>query len=376
MPITEAALKDTIKRIIPKKLEPKSVRTWEGIMMEHMKHVKEWVNYLMPYSPGKTVEGTIKLASNENNYGPSPKVIAGLKKRLKYVFMYPHKDNEVKEAIAEYCGVKPENIVLGNGSDEIIELAVKTFQGPIASHYPTFVEYPTYAKMHNIPYISSKLDHGFRFNADRFIEETKDARLIFLCTPNNPTGTIIEQADVEKVAKTGKIVAVDEAYSEFWGVTYKDLPLKYPNVIVLKTMAKAFGLAGLRMGYAICAPEVAEALNKVKAPFNVNYIAHEAAILALQDLAYMKKTVKTILKDRAALAKALSKKYKVTPSETNFLLVDVSPLTSREFFEKMMGQKIVVRPQPPFDGFPGNWVRITVGTSAENKKLMKALQKI
>jgi histidinol-phosphate aminotransferase len=344
--------------------------------MEHLKHMKEWVNYLSPYSPGKTVEGTIKLSSNENNYGPSPKVIAGLKKAIPRIFMYPHKDEEVKEAVAKYCGAKPENIVLGNGSDELIELIIKAFHGPIASHYPTFLEYPTYAKIHNMPYISSNLDPGFEFDADRFIDETKDARLIFLCTPNNPTGTVIKPADVEKVAKTGKIVVVDEAYSEFWGVTYAKLPTINPNVIVLKTMAKAFGLAGLRLGYAIATPEMAQALNKVKAPFNVNYVAHEAAMLALKDLPYMRRTVKKILKDRVIVAKALSKKYTLIPSKTNFLLVDVSPLTPKEFFDKMLKQKIVVRPQPKFEGFPGNWVRITVGTTEENKMLVKALERI
>ncbi|MFH0862273.1 MAG: histidinol-phosphate transaminase [Candidatus Altiarchaeota archaeon] len=344
--------------------------------MDHMKHMKEWVKYLAPYSPGKTVDGTIKLSSNENNYGPSPNVIAGLKKSAHKVFMYPYKDEEVKAALAKYCGAKPGNIVLGNGSDELIELIVKVFHGPIGSHYPTFAEYPTYAKMHDIPYVSSNLGAGFAFEAGRFLRETKDARILFLCTPNNPTGTIISRYDVEKVAATGKIVVVDEAYAEFWGVTYADLPSKCPNVIVLKTLAKAFGLAGLRIGYAIAAPDVADALARVKAPFNVNYVAHEAALLALKDLPYMRRTVKKLVKDREVVAKSIAKRFKVIPSETNFLLVDVSPMSPGEFFDRMLKEKIVVRPQPRFEGFPGNWVRITIGTSAQNRKLMKAVDRI
>jgi len=341
-----------------------------------MRHVKDWVQYLRPYSPGKTIEGTIKLASNENNYGPSPKVISGLKKAIPRVYMYPHKDVKVKEALAKYCKVKPENIVVANGSDEMIELLIKAFKGPIGSHYPTFLEYPTYAKMHNIPYISSRLNPDFSFDAKRFIDETQDANLLFLCTPNNPTGSIIEPVDIEEVAKTGKIVAVDEAYCEFWGKTADYLVKKYPNIIILRTMSKAFGLAGMRIGYAIAAPEIAETLEKVKAPFNVNYLSHEAILLALKEVKYMKKTVAKIVKDRKMLKKKISKKYKVMPSQANFLLIDVSPDTPKEFYEKMLKQKIVVRPQPPFDGFPGNWVRITVGTSAQNRKLLKALDKM
>ena len=345
-------------------------------MKPHEKHVKEWVHGLIPYSPGKTVRGAIKLASNENDYGPSPKVIRGLRKAIPDVFRYPYKDNEVKEALAKYCHTSPENIVLGNGSDEKLELIVKAFQGPIASHYPTFVEYPTYARMHNVPYISSKLNPDFSFNVERFLKETEKANIIFLCTPNNPVGSVIEPRDVEEVVKTGKIVAVDEAYSEFWGVSCADMVKDYPNLMVLKTMSKAFGLAGLRIGYAIASPEAACALNKVKAPFNVNYLAHEAILLALKDIPYMRKTVAKIVKDRKMLEERLAKRFRVVPSHANFILVDVSPHNPKEFFDKMMEQKIVVRPQPPFDGFPGSWVRITVGTSAENKRLLAALDRI
>jgi histidinol-phosphate aminotransferase len=344
--------------------------------MKRVENVKDWVRYLAPYSPGKTVEGAIKLASNENNYGPSPKVLAGIKKSLNKVYMYPYKDAEVKEALAKYAGVGPENIVLANGSDELIELLVKAFKGPIASHYPTFAEYPTYARMHNIPYISSRLNPDFSFDARRFVRETADARLIFLCTPNNPVGSVIEPEDVEKVAKTGKTVAVDEAYSEFWGKSAKDLVCGHPNLIVLRTMSKAFGLAGLRIGYAIAAPEVADALGKVKAPFNVSYVSHEAALFALRDTAYMRRTVGRIVRDRERLAKKLSETYRIVPSSANFILADVSPMQPREFFEAMMRERIVVRPQPPFEGFPGNWVRITVGTSAENRMLFKALDRV
>lgn len=344
--------------------------------MKPTEYVNEWVNKITPYSPGKTIEGTTKLASNENSYGPSPKVIAGLKEFLPQVFRYPYKNLHVKEALAAYCRVKPENIVISNGSDEMVELLIKAFKGPVASTYPSFVSYPIYSQIHNREYIASPLNPDFSFNAQKFIKDAWKANLIFLCTPNNPTGTTIDIKDIEEVAQTGKIVAVDEAYFEYHGVTAKNLLLNYPNVIIMRTMAKAFGLAGMRIGYAIADPEIAEAIKKVRGPFTVNYLAQEAAILALKDLEYMKKIVNRIITDRNAIANQLSRKYRVIPSHANFILVDVSPMSSKEFFEKMLEQRIVVRPQPQFSGFPGNWVRITVGTTEENYKLLDAISKM
>ncbi len=344
--------------------------------MKPTDYLNEWVNRITPYQPGKTIEGTTKLASNENSYGPSPKVLAGLKEFIPQVFRYPHKNLHVKEALAGYCKVKPENVVLGNGSDEIVELLIKAFKGPLASHYPTFVSYPVYAQIYNREYISSALNPDFSFNAQRFIKETWKANLLFLCSPNNPTGTVISVPDIEEVAQTGKIVAVDEAYFEYYGITAKNLLLNYPNVVIMRTMAKAFGLAGLRMGYALADPEVAEALKKVRGPFTTNYLAQEAVMLALKDIDYMKKMAGRVVTDRKALEKRLSEKYKVVPSNANFVLFDVSPITSKEFFERMLEQKVVVRPQPQFIGFPGNWVRVTVGTTEENYKLLDAISKM
>jgi histidinol-phosphate aminotransferase len=344
--------------------------------MKPTDYLNEWVNRITPYAPGKTIEGTTKLASNENSYGPSPKVIAGLREFVPQVFRYPHKNLHVKEAIADYCRMKPENIVISNGSDEMVELLIKAFKGPVASHYPSFVSYSIYSQILNREYISSALNPDFSFNAQKFIKETWKANLLFMCSPNNPTGTVIDIRDIEEIAQTGKIVAVDEAYFEYHGTTAKNLLLNYSNVIIMRTMAKAFGLAGMRIGYAIADPEIAEAIKKVRGPFTVNYLAQEAAILALKDTDYMKKMVNRVITDRNAIAKRLSEKYKVISSNANFILADVSPLTSREFFEKMMEQKIVVRPQPQFQGFPGNWVRITVGTTEENYKLLDAISKM
>jgi len=225
-------------------------------------------------------------------------------------------------------------------------------------------------------YISSPLNPDFSFNAEKFIKDTWKANLLFLCSPNNPTGAVIDVEDIEEVARTGKVVAVDEAYFEYCGVTAKNLLLNYPNVIIMRTMSKAFGLAGLRIGYALADPHIAGAIRKVRGPFTVNYLAQEAAMLALKDTAYMKKIVSRVTTDRNAITKRLAEKYRAIPSHANFVLADVSPMTSEGFFEKMLEHRIVVRPQPQFSGFPGNWVRITVGTTEENYKLLDAVSKI
>lgn len=335
--------------------------------------VRPWIRELAPYLPGKTIEGKVKLASNENNYGPSPQVINGLREAAPKVYLYPHKDRKVTEAIGEYCGEQPENLVVGSGSDELIDLTVKAFKGPVGSHYPTFVQYPAYPKMLGEKYIRSNLNQDYSFDAERFIKETEEANLLFLCTPNNPTGTIIEPAEVEVVVQTGKVVVVDEAYYEFWGKTCQGLVQDYDNVIILRTMAKAFGLAGLRIGYAIASEEVAAALRKVKPPFDVNNLAQEAAILALKDIDYMRETVGKIMKDRERLAKKLAEKYRVVPSQTNFVLVDVSPETADGFYERMLKAGFVVRNIGSFTGFDGNWIRITVGTKKETDRLLQVL---
>ena len=339
-------------------------------------HVNEWVHGITPYTPGNTIEGLIKLASNENAYGPSPLVIKGLKDAVQNVNRYPYKDNEVKAAIAAYAKVRPENIVLGNGSDENIELVIKAYKGAVGSAYPSFVSYPIYAQMHNRQFIYSSLNPDFTFNREKFIKDTWNANILFLCSPNNPSGTTIDISDIEDIAQTGKIIAVDEAYFEFQGISAKNLILKYPNVIILRTMAKAFALAGLRIGYAIASEEVATTLNKVRGPFNVNVLAQEATLLALRDQEYMKKCVARIVQDRRSIETRLAQKFKVIPSQANFLLVDVSPYTPQEFYEKMLEQRIIVRPQPKFHGFEGNWVRITIGTTEDNYVLADAINKL
>ncbi len=340
------------------------------------KYVKPWIACLDVYKPGKTIEGKIKLSSNENNYGPSPMVVSALKDWAPKVNMYPYLFNEVNEAIAEFCGVKPENIVCGNGSDEIIDFIAKIFKGPFAGFYPSFSEYVLCSKANGEEYVDSILDEGFVFDADRFIEDTKSANIIFLCNPNNPTGGVLERKDIIKVLDTGKITIVDEAYAEFTGETVVDLIEDYENLIVLRTFAKSFGIAGLRVGYSIACEKMTEILGKVRPPFNVNLFAQVAALAALDDQDYMRKTVDVIKKDRDKLSKALDKKYNAFPSEANFVLADVSPQMASEAYQDLFNAGFIVREFGKFKGFKGEYIRVTVGTTQENNAFIKALEDI
>ncbi|MCX6695835.1 MAG: histidinol-phosphate transaminase [Candidatus Altiarchaeota archaeon] len=340
-------------------------------------YVKPWISGLEPYVPGQTRVGFIKLASNENNYGPSPKVVKEVRKWAGKIYMYPYRDSEVNEAVAKYARVSAENIVPGNGSDEIIDIIIKTFRGPVGALIPSFIEYSAFARIMGVEFIGSSLKDDFGFDADKFIRETGDANLLFLCSPNNPTGGVIPREDVVKVLGTGKIVVVDEAYYEFYGKSVAELVGEYDNLIVTRTMAKAFGLAGLRFGYAIASPKIAGAMLKVKPPFNVSLITQAAVIAALKDTTYMRKCVKRIKEDTKLLFNALNRKFTAYPTESNFVFIDTAPkYTSKEFFNRMLEKRFIVRPFGRIPGFPGEYSRVNAGTTEETKKFIKALNGI
>lgn len=335
---------------------------------------KPWVLGLEKYVAGETREGCVKLASNENNYGPSPAAVEAVREAMGSVHMYPYKDSLLSEKVAEYANVSPANVVCGNGSDELIELVVKAFRGPAAGVRPAFSGYRIISRALGMEYTEIPLRRDFGFDAGDFIGKNKGTNIFFLGSPNNPTASVIPKEDIERILDTKKITVIDEAYFEFYGKTVAGLIKDYPNLIVLRTFSKAFGLGGLRVGYAIAAEETSELLLKVRPPFSVNALAHEAALAALDDVEYMRKTVKKIVADRESYGKKLSKKLRVYPSYANFWLTDVSPMSAQEFFDRMLENKIVVRKFGNFPGFLGEYVRITVGKTQENEKLIKALE--
>lgn len=340
------------------------------------KFIKPWAMKVQVYIPGRTMKGYIKLASNENNYGPSQKVVDALQKGISEINIYPYRDDEVREKVANYCRVKKDNIILGNGLDELFDLILKTFKGPCLGINPSYSWYRITTSILREKYLEVNLNDDFSFPLNNFIEKSKKANILLLCSPNNPTGTVILEKDIKAVLDQGKITVVDEAYFEFYGKTILPLIGEYPNLIVLRTFAKAFALAGLRIGYGIANPEIIEAVYRTKPPFNVNSLAAIATIAALDDIPYMKKVVSRIVQDRMILFNELSKKFKAFKSEANFILVDTSPMKAKEFFEKLLEKKIIVRQFGKFHGFDGEYCRISVGTKEENEKLISVVESI
>jgi len=335
--------------------------------------VRPWVFDLEKYVPGEFRPGFIKLASNENNYGPSPKVVKAVREYAERSYIYPYLDDEVRRKCAKYAGVSEECVLTGNGSDELMDLVVKTFKGPAAGFYPSYASYRIFPRMLGIEYSEASLGKDFSFDVDVFLEEARNARILFIGSPNNPTGNVIDEEDLKRILDAGKIVVLDEAYFEFAGRSFVKLTRKFQNLVVLRTLSKAFGIGGLRVGYAIADSETISYINNLKPPFSIASVSEVAALAALDDLKYMGECVRKIVRDRGVLYKKLGTTFRVYPSKANFLLLDVSPMTAEQFYTKMLKEKIIVRKFGKFKGFKGNYIRITVGTVKQNKALLKAL---
>ena len=340
------------------------------------KNIKPWIPGLCCYTPGKTIKGYIKLASNENNYGPSSKVAEAIKAAIPEIRTYPYRDQELRQKIARYCGVAKENIITGNGSDESIELINKTFRGPVHSFNPTYSEYRIFSEGIGEKYSETDLNADYTLPVKKFLKESKEAKILVLCSPNNPTGNVINESDLIEILDAGKTTVVDEAYVEFYGRSFTRLVKDRKNLIILRTFSKAFAIAGLRVGYIVADPRIVEALDKVKPPFSVNSLAQAAAIAALDDVAYMKKTVEKIRSDRELMYNELSRKYETVKSESNFIFFDVSPAKAKDVYDKFMERKIIVRVPGKYKNFSGEYLRVTVGTTEENKKFVAALKEI
>jgi histidinol-phosphate aminotransferase len=331
---------------------------------------------IVPYIPGKYMTDQVKLASNENNWGPSKKVVEELEIWSKKTQLYPYRGSEVIDALSEYVDVDSDCIFLGNGSDELIDLTFKVFKGDAAASYPSFLIYPLASKISAREFTSVSLDEDFNFDGGRFLKKAGDSDILFLCSPNNPTGLSISDDDLSKVLESGKVVVLDEAYSEFAGGSFVSWVRDYPNLIVLRTLAKAFALAGLRIGYGIAQKEIAGYFRKVSYPFNVSSLAQAAAVAALNDLDYMRDCVSKIVSDREKIYKALDSKFKAIPSKSNFVLADVSPAESEVVYDRLAELGFIIRRFGSFEGFDGDYVRVSAGTTDESSAFIEALESI
>lgn len=352
---------------------------------------------LKPYEPGKPIEevqrelgldDVIKLASNENPLGPSPKAVEAAKRAVELVNYYPEDTNfELKRALAVHHDVPEDWIAIGRGSDEVLLLTVLAFldEGDEVIYADTsFVMYEFLGKLAGatckaVP-LTSDLRHDLEAMAAQVTERTK---LVFIANPNNPTGTIVYQDEMEALMAAlppGVLVAFDEAYWHYVDHSLFPNVLQFlkmsssGNVLLLRTFSKSYGLAGLRIGYGIGAPEVIRLINSTREPFNVSNVAQAAAVAALGDKEFLERTVQENQCGREFLTNELKLLgCEVIPSQANFVFVDVRR-DGRLVFEELLKRGVIVRTGDVF-GMP-TYLRITVGRREQNERLVAALREV
>jgi histidinol-phosphate aminotransferase len=348
------------------------------------------------YIPGKPIEEVqrelglkevIKLASNENCLGPSPKAVAAIKKNIGNINRYPDASSfYLRKKLAASLGVSGDSLIFGNGSDEIIGMAVRTFVGEgdeIIIAKPTFLIYEIASQIQNanikfVP-LRNDLKHDLAGMRAAVTDRTK---MVFIANPDNPTGTYVSKKELEGFLENlpkDVIVFLDEAYFEFASSEKKDYPrgtnyLSRKGLILARTFSKIYGLAGLRIGYGIADPEIIGYMERTREPFNTNLLAQAAAEAALDDRAFLKKTLAHVSKEKKFLYSSFRKMgLEYAESSTNFIVVDMKK-DCKAVFNALLKKGVIVRDMKAW-GFD-TYIRVTIGTHAENLKLVKALEKI
>lgn len=372
--------------------------------MNAQPEVPEYIRSLVPYVPGKPIEETqrelgirrvIKLASNENPLGPSPKALQVLRSAAKSLHRYPDGAAfSLKRELAARLGVDASSLIIGNGSNEVIDLLIRTYCVPgdrMVTSEGAFIAYRLCAQIHGVETLASPLTPDLRFDLDamlRLVKGDDRVKVVFIANPNNPTGTYVTTSELKslleemrKIRGGSVLVALDYAYWEY--VTASDLPdpielmRQFPNIVVLRTFSKIHGLAGLRVGYGVASPGIISSLERVRQPFNVNSLALAAAEAALSDEAFVARARKTNEQGlqfwEGELKKAGIPFWK---SQGNFILVDVLKglgMSGPEAFEACLREGVIFRPVANY-GMPYA-LRISVGTPTENRVAARILVK-
>ncbi len=326
------------------------------------------------------VDGIIKLDANENPYGCSPRVKQALS-TYPYFNIYPDSNQtELRKLLQGYTGVGAEHIVAGNGSDQLIDLILRLFIGPgdeVINCVPTFDIFRFSTALCNGKLVEVPRDENYRVDVSAVKKAiTKKTKMILLANPNNPTGTPIPKQDILELVDTGVPVLADEAYVEFSGETVTPLVSQYKNLMVLRTFSKWAGLAGLRIGYGIFPPQIAEYLLRIKMPYSVNVAALVAVRESLKDIDYLRDRVRAIVAERERLFGELSKLewLKPFPSQANFIFCHVLNGKASEIQQELEKRGILIR----YFDLPllRNSLRISVGKPEHTDALIKALKEI
>lgn len=349
---------------------------------------------IAPYVPGKPAEElerelgiarAVKLASNENPIGASPRALEAAREALAQAHRYADSDaHALRTALSRRLAVASEELAFGHGSNELIDLVCRTFAGPeqhAVIGVPSFACYRLSLLAAQVPFTEVPLDEGLFWNADRLLEAVRsNTRLLFLDNPNNPTSTHLPRSGLERLLSglpLHVIPVIDEAYLQFADApdyaSALELRALHPNLVVLRTFSKAYGLASLRAGYAVAPVELVSALERVRLPFNLNGVAQAAALAALDDEAHLSKVVSCNRSERARLSAALSELgFRVAPSQANFLCAELPSSDARTMFEALLQKGVIVR---PMGGMPRQ-LRTSVGLPEENDRLTAALREL
>jgi histidinol-phosphate aminotransferase len=359
-----------------------------------MKPVEEyivpWVRAAAPYSDKHmdfawSNPDLIRMMSNENPLPPSEPVLKAILEAARSGNLYPGSGELLRKKLAEPAGLTAENVLLGNGSTDIINIIVSTFVGPgeeVIIPFPTFSMYEVRVKVNGGVPIVLPLGPApeFYWDIEGMIQAvTGKTKLIFICSPNNPTGNQIQEVDLRRILQLGIPTVIDEAYYELedephtWALLIKE----YPHAIINRTMSKAFGLAGFRVGYALADEQIVSYLNRVRIPWNVGLPAMAAALAALEDEADQALKRDNILEGRRYLYEEINKipGLKAYPSEGNFILIDASILnrSSAQIRDEIIGKGIFIRPMSPHHMKEG-YIRVTVGTPEQNQRFLEVLR--
>jgi histidinol-phosphate aminotransferase len=361
--------------------------------MNYSELAPSYIRAIAPYQPGKPIaelerelgiRDIVKLASNENPLGCSPKATAAMQEALKTIALYPDGNGfELKQALSRHFGVEDACIVLGNGSNDILELAARAFltvgDHAVYSDY-TFAVYPLAVQAVGAIGVSVPAIHyGHDLNAMLKVAVENRAKLVFIANPNNPTGTFLEAHDLlafMRALPANILVVLDEAYNEYLpeDKRYDSVAwlAEFPNLIISRTFSKAYGLAGLRVGYAFAHRDVTGMINRVRQPFNVNSVAQAAAVAALQDADFVRQTHEVNRRGMAQIAAGLKKLgLEYIPSFGNFIAFRIGD--GLKMYRRLLELGVIVRPVANY--YMPEYLRVSIGTEQENEKFLAALEK-
>jgi len=358
-------------------------------MKKSKKFYRDSIRELKPYDPHEAPY-KIKLNANENPHGLPEEIVEEILRKAKNLeySRYPNANSvKLSETVSSFWGLTRDNIVIGNGSDELIDYLIKAFSEKgrrIITTAPSFAMYKIYSIINGSNFVQIPLSQSnFSLNEDKILEEAKkeDSSIILIAYPNAPTGNYFAEDKIIKIIdKSDCLVVVDEAYYEFGEKTFVPLISQYDNLVILRTFSKAYSLASLRVGYLLSNPEIINEIRKVKNPFNVNTFSQLAARVVFKNKEILKNNIRKIVEERDRVANRINElpPFKAHPSQTNFLLVEAGSKENLDLvYNNLLKQGILIQTvfDPVFSTYR-YFLRITVGNKVENDILIEGLEKV